>query len=246
MPISTDDRATEPLTSQLEGQGEPQQPTSGRTLADEEVARVAAKRASGNVLDPIALNDPVGQSVEKVILRVGVTVIVVLVVGILLAQVACKGIQNWGIPDFTKGVSNATVERALSHGVSWGGDVVRFPEADMATFDASDGSVTVVVTNGTARNFEQLVSTSQSQAMALALSLFQSEEVQKVTYLVEGPADPETGAYSTAAGNEPAGQLTIEWARDPESIETFTCTITGYEPVENSVKTAVESESGKA
>ena len=79
MPISTDARATEPLTSQPEGQGEPQQPTSGRTLADEEVARVAAKRASGNVLDPIALNDPVGQSVEKVILRVGVTVIVVLV-----------------------------------------------------------------------------------------------------------------------------------------------------------------------
>lgn len=239
MPTSTD-TSLDPSSPQTA-----EQPQPGRTLAEEEVARVAAKRASGKALDPIALNDPVGQSVEKVILRVGVTVITVLVVGILLAQVACKGIQNWGIPDFTEGVSDATVESAMARGVSWGGEIMHFPAADLAAFDETDGSVTVVVVNDTARNFEQLVATSQSQAMALAFSLFQNEEVQKVTYLVEGPSDPDTGAYATGSGNEPAGQFMIEWVRDPESIETFTCTITGYEPVEDSVKNAMESATGR-
>ena len=246
MPISTDERATESVTSQLEDQGEPQQPTSGHTLAEEETARVAAKRASGNALDPIALNDPTGVSVEKTILRVGIAVIVVLVVGILLAQIACKGIQNWGIPDFTEGVTEDRVERALSHGVSWGGDVVRFPNADASSYDAADGSVTVTVSNDSARNFEQLVSTSQSQAMALALSLFQSGEVQQVTYVVEGPVDAETGAYATSGSSEQAEVLTIVWTRDPNNPESFSCTMTGYEPAENSVKAAVASASGKA
>ena len=59
---------------------------------DEELERLEAKSASGDVLDPIALHDPVGQSVEKVVLRVGIAVVVVLVAGILLAQIACKNI----------------------------------------------------------------------------------------------------------------------------------------------------------
>ena len=86
----------------------------------------------------------------------------------------------------------------------------------------------MVVTNGTARNFEQLVSTSQSQAMALALSLFQSQAGRKkVTYLVQGPVlTRETGAYSTdSVATSRLGSSLSSGRADPESIETFTCTL---------------------
>lgn len=214
----------------------------GYTLADEEMDRLTAKSAAGNVLDPIALNDPVGQSVEKVILRVGIAVVAALVAGILLAQLACKNIQTWGIPDFSRGVTASSVESALSHGITWGGDIIRFPAADRSAFDENSGSVQVVVTNDSSRTFEQLVSTSQVQASALAMNLFRDPTVHTVTYVVRAPVSEETGAFTTVPGSEEKDVLTIMWQRDPNNPQIFTSTVDGYDPQANSAKAELASK----
>jgi hypothetical protein len=203
---------------------EPTQRPRGYTLADEERAMLEEKVRRGNVLDPIALDDPVGQSVEKVILSIGVTVVAVLIVGILLAQVACKNIQTWGIPDFSEEVSTASVASALKNGVVWGGDIVRFPAAEEAAYDAVDDAVTVYVERGSARNFEQLVSASQTRAFALAMNLFANPEVASVAYVVLDDADDD--------GNQDAAELLrITWLRDPSDPAAFSCEMAGYDPL---------------
>lgn len=218
----------------------------GYTLADEEMDRLTAKSAAGNVLDPIALNDPVGQSVEKVILRVGIAVVAALVAGILLAQLACKNIQTWGIPDFSLGVSASSVESALDHGITWGGDIVHFPTADSLSFDVESGTVQVVVSDDSARTFEQLVATSQSQATALAMNLFRDPAVNTVTYVVCAPVSEETGTFTTAFGSEIDQVLTITWQRDLDNPAAFSSTIEGYDPQANSAKAELASKTEKA
>ena len=213
----------------------------GYTLADEEMERLEAKAAAGDVLDPIALNDPVGQSVEKVILRVGVAVVCILVVGILLAQVVCKNIQLSGIPDFNKGVTVESVENALKNGIVWGGEIIHFPNDEKAAFKQYDDLVFVTVTNTSANSMEQLVSASQIQASALAMNLFRDETVAKVVYEVVAPIDDETGAFkaSTSSLDYTAVVLTITWERGDSGA--FTCVIEGFDPAESSV----EAEEGK-
>lgn len=245
MPLSTDP-ASEPHVCADSASDEASKRPHGYTLADEEMDRLTAKRDAGNVLDPIALNDPVGQSVEKVILRVGIAVVAALVAGILLAQLACKNIQTWGIPDFSLGVSTSSLESALEHGISWGGDVVHFPAADGSSFDADNGAVRVVVSNDAARTFDQLVATSQSQATALAMNLFRDPDVDTVTYVVRAPVSEETGTFSTAFGSEVGDVLTIIWQRDPSNPAVFSSTIEGYDPQSNLAKAELASKTDKA
>lgn len=241
--------STDPIEAEKPQGGDAESQTSDRphgyTLADEEYDRLVAKSASGDVLDPIALNDPVGQSVEKVILRVGIAVVVVLVAGILLAQVACKNLQRWGIPDFSTGVTVESVEAALSRGISWGGDIVHFPEGAKLAEAEADDSVCVEVTNDSARTFEQLVSSSQVQASALAMNLFRDPAVNIVSYVVSGPVSPETGTYATSGATEEAVLLTVVWQRDPNASDVFTCSITGYDPDANSAKAELASKTEK-
>ena len=99
----------------------------GYTLADEELERVHEKSMSGDVLDPIALDDPTGTSVERVVLRVGITVVAILVAGILLAQVACKNIRLSMVTDLGEGITQESVGSALSSGILWGGEIVVLP-----------------------------------------------------------------------------------------------------------------------
>lgn len=202
----------------------------GYTLADEERAAIDRKVEEGNVLDPIALDDPVGQSVERVIMRIGVTVVLVIIVGILLAQVACKNIQTMGIPDFAQGVSTSSIEQALKNGVMWGGDIVRFPTAEAATYDAVDDAVTVYVTSKSSRTFEQFVADSQVQACAMAMNVFLDPSVASVTFVARAPVSGDTGAFSTSEDDATEDLLRITWVRDPEDPGTYSCTMTGYDP----------------
>jgi|GEM_PF-2512504 len=201
----------------------------GYTMADEEMERIEQKLAAGNVLDPIALEDPVGQSVETVILRVGIAVVSILVVGLLLAQVMCKNLQVMGIPDFTQGATASSVDDALSHGILWGGDIVRFPsESTVAISDQGD-AVMVTVTNTAPRTLEQLVAVSQAQATALAMNIFHDEAVSTVVYVVRSGVDDSTGAF------DPGSSITDDWVtvtwRRSDTSDTFVCSIAGFEPL---------------
>ncbi len=201
----------------------------GRTLADEEVERLEAKRLSGNVLDPIALQDPVGQSVERIVLRVGIAVVVILVAGILLAQVACKNIRLSSVPDLASGVTESSVERALSGGVVWGGEIVRFPGAELTSFDAEQGVVCVTMTDESARTLDALAASAQSNAFALAMNVFQDEGMQTVEVVVRAHVSPDSGLFSTV-GTDPMGEvLTVTWTRDAANPTLFSCTVEGLD-----------------
>lgn len=237
---AADDQSAAP-----ESGAQPSQHPHGYTLADEELERLEAKSASGDVLDPIALNDPVGQSVEKVVLRVGIAVVAVLVAGILLAQIACKNIQLSGIPDFSATeVSVETVERALGNGLTWGGNIVRFPGAYDAAYDRQSGQVDVTVWVDSARTIEELAASAQTQAAALSMNLFRDAAVQSVVYSVYSPVDAETGEFSPSAGSDSMGLvLTVAWTRTGSADQSsFSSTMTGFDPVTTSMATAKETE----
>ncbi len=253
MSIPTDPRDERPETGAAGDQTDQRDPEAphhprGYTLADEEIERIAEKSASGDVLDPIALDDPVGQSVEKVVLRVGIAVVAVLVAGILLAQIACKNIQLSGITDFsTAGVSVETVERALGKGITWGGEIVHFPADAEVSYDAQTGTVTVTVGDESARTAEQLAASAQARALALAMNLFRDEDVQTVTYVVRAPVSEETGMFSASAGSDAVGDaLTVTWQRDSADPASYSCTVTGFDPVAASVRSGKEAASNAA
>lgn len=251
MPIATEPRderpqaeaATEGDRTEQSGPDAPRRPR-GYTLADEEMERVVEKSASGDVLDPIALSDPVGQSVEKVILRVGVAVVAVLVAGILLAQVACKNIQLSGITDFsTAGVTVETVERALGRGVFWGGEIVRFSTVVEVAYDEETGTVDVVVEDDSSRSSEQLAAQAQAQAIALAMNLFRDENVQTVNYIVQEPTSEETDAEDSDSVGD---ALTVTWQRSADDPASFSCTMTGFDPVTSSAKSEIANTTSLA
>lgn len=205
----------------------------GYTLADEEMERLEEKRAQEDALDPIALDDPVGMSVEKVIGRALVFVVFVLVVGILFAQVACKNIQLMSVVSFDDtSVSTERVEKAISSGVSFAGEIVKFPELVSADYDASTGRATAVVLNDTPRTMAQLVSASQSQAFTLAMALFNSDQVKSVSYgvcsTVLAAADDSSKkgtASQQDAGSDPL--VTFTWTRTEDG--GYTCELSGYD-----------------
>ena len=218
----------------------------GYTLADQEMERLEEKRASEDTLDPIALDDPVGMSVEKVIGRALVFVVFVLVVGILFAQVACKNIQLMSVASFDEGVDDANVEKAVTSGVSWAGEITKFPSMDSASFDEESGMANVVVTNDSPRTLSQLVSASQGQALTLAMAMFENDQVNTVVYSVcsntlsqmdsqapDGPASP-----SRQDGQEEKSEPLISfiWQRGVDG--TYTCTLEGYDPGTASVSAA--------
>lgn len=212
----------------------------GYKLADEEMERIAQKLEAGDVLDPIALDDPVGQSVEKVIMRVGVTVVIVLVVGLLLAQVMCKNIQVMGVPDFSEGVTVQSVEDALIHGILWGGDIVRFPEPIGAELSDDGDTVMVTVAVDSAKSLEQLVAIAQGQATALAMNIFADADVSTVIYVVHSTVDPQTGAFD-AKSSHVDDAVTVTWRRS-ETSDTFVCSIAGFEPAVSTSKAQMKAQ----
>ena len=200
----------------------------GYTLADAEMERLEAKASSGDVLDPLALNDPVGKSVERVIIRVGVTVVIILIVAILLAQVACKNIRLSTIPNFNEGVSVESVERAMKNGVLYGGEVVTFPStSDVVSL--ADGVLKVQMDDDTSRSIDQVAAAAQGRSLALAMNTFEDESVTSVVVETLAHANAETGAF-TGKGSDPMQVvLTITWTRDASDPQSFSCTLTGYD-----------------
>lgn len=202
----------------------------GYTLADAEMERLREKRESGDVLDPIALDDPKGESVERVVLRVGISVVVILVVGILLAQVACKNLRLSMVPDLSAGVTEKSVGTALSNGILWGNEIVTFPsDTKVEAIDGATGTLHVTMSDDTARSLEQMASSAQTRAMALAMNAFEDDAIQVVAVDVRGHVSQESGKLSGKASDPVQTVLTFTWARNAEDPTGFTMSLTGYD-----------------
>lgn len=225
-----------------DGRGVPQH-VERMTLADCEMAHVREKSESGNALDPLALQDPSGRSVERVVLRVGLVVVLVLVLGILFVQVACKNLQLSSVPDFEQGTSQSSVEAAINNGVLWGGEIVRFPNGtEFSGIDPSTGTLTVTIADDSARSLEQALSSVQTPVMALAMNAFEDQSVKKVVARVKAHVDQETGKI-VARGSEPQEEvLTITWERDGADSASFHCTVEGYQAAADDADDAASSD----
>ena len=210
---------------------EPEHP-HGYTLADAEMERINEKAHSGDVLDPLALDDPTGASVEGVVARVGLAIILVAVVGILFAQVACKNMRLSAVPDFTNGATAERVESALDHGVLWGSSIVNFSTAtELTSIDEKAGAIVLTVTDDTSRSLDQVLAQVQGPATALAMNMFEDLGINQVSYSVLAHVSQETGKFSTK-GHDPLGEvLTIVWRRDASATDAFSCEIKGYDPL---------------
>ena len=210
------------LTAQQADQVDMQENRHGRTIADEEIERLAAKSARGDVLDPIALNDPLGQSVEKTILRIGITVVAILISGILLAQVACKNMRLAAVPDLAAGANSETVATALSKGVVWSGDIMRFAGVDLVDVDSQTGVIEVMETVSSRHSSEQLLTQAMSNSMALAMNAFRDPQITTFVYSVK---------YETVEDEEASDEaFRLVWTRQSDSDEEnpqFTCSVEG-------------------
>ncbi len=221
---------SEPMQEQTETT--PEHP-HGYTLADEEMERLEEKRAQEDALDPIALDDPVGMSVEKVIGRALIFVVFVLVVGILFAQVACKNIQLQSVVSFSgQTVSSERVEKAISSGVSFAGEIVKFPQLVSADYDELTGHAQAVVVNDSPRTMAQLVNASQDQAFTLAMALFNNDDVKSVSYgvcsTILAPADDSSKKKQASQESDQLEPLvTFTWTRLDDG--SYTCELTGYD-----------------
>ena len=204
----------------------------GYTLADAEMERINEKAQSDDVLDPLALDDPTGASVEGVVARVGLAIILVAVIGILFAQVACKNMRLSAVPDFSHGATAERVESALDHGVLWGSSIVNFSSAtELTAIDEATGSVLLTVTDETSRSIDQVLAQVQDPATALAMNMFEDLGINEVTYSVVAHVSQETGKFSTK-GRDPLDEvLTITWRRDALATDEFSCEIKGYDPL---------------
>ena len=197
----------------------------GRTVADEEIERAIRKGQQGNVLDPVALDDPMGKGVERVIMRVGVTVFIILIVGILLAQVACKSIRLATVPDFaTDGAGEDSMVRALSHGVGWAGDIVRYPGVSFSAYDEKGGALEVVETIEGNVSAEQLISDALERSAPLAINVFEDPSVNELRYLVR--AHVVGSEVTTEDGTIPEA-LSIVWTRVGDENPTYSFTLEG-------------------
>lgn len=202
----------------------------GYTLADAEMEHLREKREAGNVLDPLALDDPKGESVERVVLRVGISVVVILVVGILLAQVACKNIRLSMVADLSTGVTQERVEAALTRGILWGNEIVTFPsDTRVDSVDDATGTLRVAMTDDTVNSLEQMASSAQTRAMALAMNAFEDDAIQTVVIDVCGHVSGETGKLTGKAADPVQTVLTITWARNADDPTAFSMTLEGYD-----------------
>ncbi|MEE8716976.1 MAG: hypothetical protein SOI26_10755 [Coriobacteriales bacterium] len=211
-----------------DGRGVPEH-VERKTLADEEMEHIREKREAGNALDPLALEDPTGRSVEHVVMRVGIVIILILVVGILFVQVACKNMQLSSVPNFTEGTTTSSIETALKHGTMFGGEVVSFPDnTTLESFDESTGTITICYEDDSARSIDQLLASVQSPTMALAMNAFEDPNVTTVTVKARSHVDGETGEFSGSKSDPIGDVLTITWTRDYGDPESYSCSITGY------------------
>lgn len=200
------------------------------TLADQEMEHIRLKSESGNVLDPLALQDPSGRSVERVVLRVGMFVILVLVLGILFVQVACKNLQLSSLPNFEQGTSQSSVETAIHNGVLWGGEIVRFPGGtEFSSIDSATGTLTLTISDDSVRSMEQALSSTQTPVMALAMNAFEDPSVKTVVAHVRAHVDEETGAITARGSESFADVLVITWQRDELDPARYHCTVDGYQ-----------------
>ena len=156
-------------------------------------------RRRARVVDPLSGEDPSGSVADRTIkLAAGIFLLIVLV-GVVGSQVWYGIARRVNTGKLSDEVNYETVDRALQGGLEWGTGYTQFPTdytIDLA--DENVGTIEVSVTDTTAKNELELLSTSQIQATALATNAFLNDKINRVVYNVSVIVN-EDGVFQTSS-----------------------------------------------
>lgn len=209
------------------------------TPAGREKARERKARRRARVVDPLSGEDPSGSVADRTIkLAAGIFLLIVLV-GVVGSQVWYGIARRVNTGKLSDEVNYETVDRALQGGLEWGTGYTQFPTdytIDLA--DENVGTIEVSVTDTTAKNELELLSTSQIQATALATNAFLNDKINRVVYNVSVIVN-EDGVFQTSSFFgfiQPQGSiksaLTFTWTKHQSKGANgidWECRITGVD-----------------
>ena len=222
------------LFSELDASGVLALSPAGRERAREKRAQSGAR-----VVDPLSGEDPSGSIADRTIkLVAGAFVLIVLVI-VVGSQVGYGVARRMNTTKLSDEVNYETVDRALQGGLEWGSGYTQFPTdytVDMA--DENQGVIEVSVTDTTAKNELELLSSAQIQATALATNAFLNDRINRVVYNVSVIVNDEgTFQNSSLFGFlQPQGSiksaLTFTWTKHQSKGANgidWECRITGVD-----------------
>ena len=211
------------------------------TPAGRERALRKRERTHARVVDPLSGEDPSGSVAVadrtiKLAAGIFLAVVLVIVVGLQVGYGFSRRVNTNKLSDE---VNYETVDRALQGGVEWGTGYTQFPTSyTIDTADENTGMIEVTVTDTTAKNELELLSTSQIQATALATNAFLNEKINRVVYNVSVVVNDE-GVFQTSSlfgFIQPQGRiksaLTFTWTKHQSKGANgidWECRITGVD-----------------
>ncbi len=202
----------------------------------------------GVEVDPLSGDDPSGSTVEKSITKVAITVILIFLAALVLAQVSCGVARRLNTANLSDEVNVRTVASALSGGVEWGNGFTQFPD-DFTIQEASEdtGRVEVTVIDTSSRDTMECFAGSQIQATAFAVNALLNPNIDTVIYHVQvhRASDGTIERSSLFGFLKPTGDLesfmTFIWRKSTSANGrvNFTCTIAG---MDEDIQTKLRSE----
>lgn len=205
--------------------------------ARHERSRRRARKAAVEI-DPLSGEDPSGSNVSKVMTRAAIGVLIVLLLGVILSQVACGVARRLGTAKLAESVNVKNVANALRNGVEWGDGFTQFPsDFSVQEADENTGRIEVTVVDTSSKNEMESLSGSQIQAAALAVNALMNPNINQVIFHVNVHVDAD-GKFqqSTLFGFlKPTGNVkqfaTFIWTKSATASGgvNFNCTITGLD-----------------
>lgn len=199
-------------------------------------------------VDPLSGDDPSGSTVEKSITKVAITVILIFLAVLVLAQVSCGVARRLNTANLSDEANVRTVASALSGGVEWGNGFTQFPD-DFTIQEASEdtGRVEVTVIDTSSRDTMECFAGSQIQATAFAVNALLNPNIDTVIYHVQvhRASDGTIERSSLFGFLKPTGDLesfmTFIWRKSTSANGrvNFTCTIAG---MDEDIQTKLRSE----
>ena len=207
--------------------------------AGRERARKARARSGARVVDPLSGEDPSGSIADRTIkLVAGAFVLIVLLI-VVGSQVGYGFSRRVNTTKLSDEVNYETVDRALQGGLEWGSGYTQFPtDYTVDAADENQGTIEVSVTDTTAKNELELLSSAQIQATALATNAFLNEKITRVVYNVSVIVNDE-GVFQNSSlfgFIQPRGNiksaLTFTWTKHQSKGANgidWECRITGVD-----------------
>lgn len=205
--------------------------------ARHERSRRRARKAAVEI-DPLSGEDPSGSNVSKVMTRAAIGVLIVLLLGVILSQVACGVARRLGTAKLAESVNVKNVANALRNGVEWGDGFTQFPsDFSVQEADENTGRIEVTVVDTSSKNEMESLSGSQIQAAALAVNALMNPNINQVIFHVNVHvgADGKFQQSTLFGFLKPTGNVkqfaTFIWTKSATASGgvNFNCTITGLD-----------------